>query len=66
MKKSLYLVVSLLVALSMILAACQTAPTEAPAAEAPAAATEAPAAKLLQRKPPLKQQIPVFRWNQPL
>ncbi len=53
MKKSMYLVVSLLVALSMMLAACQTrchtkppAATEAPAAatEAPAAATEAPAA----------------------
>jgi len=46
MKKSMYLVVSLLVALSMLLAACATATTQAPAAatEAPAAATEAPAA----------------------
>ena len=46
MKKSMYLVVSLLIAFSMILAACRTATTEAPpaATEAPAAATEAPAA----------------------
>ena len=45
MKKSLYLVVSLLIAFSMLLAACQKATTAAPAAtEAPAAATEAPAA----------------------
>jgi ribose transport system substrate-binding protein len=46
MKKSWFLVVSLLVVFSMVLAACQTAATEAPAAatEAPAAATEAPAA----------------------
>ncbi len=44
MNKRLYWVVSLLIALSMILAACQTTPTQAPAAEEPAAATEAPAA----------------------
>ncbi len=45
MKKSMYLVVSLLVAFSMLLAACQKATTEAPVVtEAPAAATEAPAA----------------------
>src|SRR4030042_288408 len=44
--KKLYIVVSLLVAFSMLLAACKTAATEAPAVatEAPAAATEAPAA----------------------
>ena len=45
MNKRLYWVVSLLIALSMILAACQTTPTQAPAAEEPAAATEAPAAE---------------------
>lgn len=46
MNKRSYLVLSLLVALSMILASCQTAATPAPAVatEAPAAATEAPAA----------------------
>jgi hypothetical protein len=46
MKKSMYLVVSLLVALSMLLAACTTATTEAPAVvtEAPAVVTEAPPA----------------------
>ena len=45
MKKSWFLVVSLLVVMSMVLAACQTATTEAPVTtEAPAAATEAPAA----------------------
>ncbi len=43
MNKSLYLVLSLLVAMSMLLAACQPAATEAPAVEEPAA-TEAPAA----------------------
>ena len=48
MKKSLFLVVSLLVALSMLLAACQAPATEAPAAEQPAAeepAAEEPAAE---------------------
>ena len=46
MKKSLYVVVSLLVAISFLLGACQTAATQPPAAatQAPAAATEAPAA----------------------
>jgi len=46
MKKSLFLVVTLLVAFSMLLAACKTATTQAPAAatQAPAAATQAPAA----------------------
>jgi ribose transport system substrate-binding protein len=47
MKKSLFLVISLLVALSMILAACQAPATEAPAVEQPAAeepAAEEPAA----------------------
>ena len=46
MNKRSYIVLSLLVALSMILASCQTAATPAPAVatEAPAAATEAPAA----------------------
>lgn len=47
MKKSMYLIVSLLVAMSMILAACQTAATEAPAVEEPAVeepAVEEPAA----------------------
>jgi len=47
MKKSMYLVVSLLVALSMLLAACKTAATEAPAVvtAAPAVVTEAPPAE---------------------
>jgi len=44
MNKSLYLVLSLLVAMSMLLAACQPAATEAPAVEE-AAPTEAPAAE---------------------
>ena len=47
MKKSIYLIVSLLVAMSMLLAACQTAATEAPAVEEPAVeepAVEEPAA----------------------
>ncbi len=43
MKKSLYLVVSLMVAFSMVLAACSTATTVAPVTQAPAAATQAPA-----------------------
>jgi ribose transport system substrate-binding protein len=47
MNKSLYIVLSILVAMSMLLAACQTAATEAPAPEQPAAeqpAAEEPAA----------------------
>ncbi len=45
MKKSLFLVVSLLIVFSMLLASCQKATTEAPAAptQAPAVATSAPA-----------------------
>lgn len=48
MNKRLYLILSLLVAFSMLLAACQPAATEAPAAEEPAAeepAAEEPAAE---------------------
>jgi len=48
MNKSLYIVLSILVAMSMLLAACQTAATEAPAPEQPAAeepAAEEPAAE---------------------
>jgi ribose transport system substrate-binding protein len=44
MKKSLFVIVSLLIVMSMVLAACQTATTQAPAAtQAPAEATQAPA-----------------------
>ncbi len=42
MKKSMFLVVTLLVAISMVLAACTTATTVAPATQAPVAATTAP------------------------
>ncbi len=57
MNKSLYLVLSLLVAMSMLLAACQPAATQAPAVEE-AAPTEAPAAEEPVAEEPAETEAP--------
>jgi len=62
MKKQLYVLVALLVAASMVLAACGAAtPTAAPATAAPATAAPATAAPATAA-PAVKTQVEVFSW----